>query len=365
MIRLRASGLERAYACNGSPALEAEARRNVPQQESEDASFGTIVHRILSGSDDLSATGEHRDVADQLEEKASDLASELGFAVSFYESETEFPWTEDYPVSGHADRIYSDSKRLLVVDFKTGHNETATSADNLQLAAYALKAWVDFEYLHNPPDEVLVAIIDRFRRPQVARYDRKQLGLIRYSIKALHERVNRPAPKLTDGDHCQYCDAKLFCPEINKTYAMAFDVAGEQGVTKADVEAGVLRLNGERLARVLEMQDRVRWLMDAAKSEAKRRIETEHAEAPQGWSLKPGTVSRHVTDPARVYRQAACKFAMTEGQFMPAVDVGITKLKAALKECTGLKGKALDEALELVLDGATELRERAASLVKE
>lgn len=362
MIRLRASGLERAYACNGSPALEAEARRDVPPQESEDASFGTIVHRILSGSDDLSATGEHRDVADQLGEKASALASELGFDASRYESETDFPWTPDYPVSGHADRIYSDSKRLLVVDFKTGHNATTASADNLQLAAYGLKAW---SVLKGTAEEVMVAIIDRFRRPQVASYTHSQLLTLVKSIASLHDRVNRPAPNLSDGDHCQYCDAKLICPKLNAQVQRVTDEHAEEGVTKAGVEGAVMTLDGKRLAGILEVQDRVRWLMDAAKTEAKRRLETSHPEAPPGWTLKPGASSRVITDPARVWRNASARYAITEAEFIAATDVGLGKLKSALKARTDLKGKALDEALERVIDGAVELQQRAPSLVRE
>lgn len=339
----------------------------MPEQETQDATFGTTVHAILAGKIPvgMKIDDEHKEVAELLGTKAVELAQALGFEPDAYVSEVRFAWTESTPVSGHADRLYQKADALLVVDFKTGHKETTESAENMQLAAYGLKALLNYWSVENPAKTVFVAIIDRFRRPQVASYTHSQLLTLVKSIASLHDRVNRPAPNLSDGDHCQYCDAKLICPKLNAQVQRVTDEHAEEGVTKAGVEGAVMTLDGKRLAGILEVQDRVRWLMDAAKTEAKRRLETSHPEAPPGWTLKPGASSRVITDPARVWRNASARYAITEAEFIAATDVGLGKLKSALKARTDLKGKALDEALERVIDGAVELQQRAPSLVRE
>lgn len=131
---------------------------------------------------------------------------------------------------------------LIVIDYKYGAGHPVLPIDeegeeNTQLMCYAVGIAKRFNYEF---DGVKLAII----QPRVWKDDENPLTIGETTIKRVREferKINRavlnakqPAAKLTAGDHCKWCPASSFCPEISKGQldkaGVVFDV--EEGITK-------------------------------------------------------------------------------------------------------------------------------------
>jgi hypothetical protein len=55
----------------------------------------------------------------------------------------------------------------------------------------------------------------------------------------------------------------------------------------------------------------------------------------------------------------------TQAQFVGAISITKTKLKDAVRSATGRKGKELEGLVEAILDGCTESKQTAPSLVAD
>jgi hypothetical protein len=90
----------------------------------------------------------------------------------------------------------------------------------------------------------------------------------------------------------------------------------------------------------------------------------EAGHAIPGWKLKPGSVRETITQPETVFGRFV-EVGGTQAQFVGAISITKTKLKDAVKSATGRKGKELDAVVETILDGCTESKQTAPSLVAD
>ncbi len=351
-----ASGMERLALCPGSWA----ASRGLESVSGAEADSGTRIHAHLAGE-----MPADRLTADEME--TSRLCSELEarlVAAWLDQSQGDGPveqlreqrmwhggsWGE-MGMSGKFDCLHRRGNSGLLIDYKTGRGEVEHAKGNWQLRA--LVAMVSNGY---GLTEVTVAIIQPHGRPQTSQalFDWNDIFSADLDVDEVLDAADQDDAKRVAGEkQCRYCPAKVSCPEARSEVGAL--------VLAADAEK-LPALPGKDLSELLSRCAQAEAVIDALRAEARRRIDA--GEQVAGWALKPGVVRETVTDPNTVFARATER-GVSPAQFMPAVTLNKSKLKDALRAATGAKGKALDAVMDELLDGCTESKAAAPSLVRE
>ena len=345
-----ASHVERLMLCPGSWQLE---RTLPPSPESEDAASGTRIHAAMAG--DMVALSPS-------ETETMEMCMALEVKTLLEVLETDEPETthrekrlwldEDESISGKADVIFQHGKRALILDAKTGRNEVESASSNLQLRTLAVLWFVN----HVEVDDITVGIIQPWVSPQVSlsRYTCEHLIQATDELDAILDEAESPNAKRVPGEkQCKYCRAKAVCPEA-RNYALT---------TLHNPEQSVSTLTGEALGDYLGRLPLVETIVEALKVEAKRRL-TEDPSSVPGWELKPGAQKETITNPQTVFNRFSEQGGDVAG-FLACITVAKGKLEDALRLLNpALKGKSLKEAVRSLVDGCTETKANAASLVR-
>lgn len=347
-----ASSMERYALCPGSWAAE----QGIPDETSEDATTGNRIHAWLAGETVAPPlTADETSVAEKCRAQEDLWLSTVLPHRDEMIREQRY-WMGD-AWSGKPDLVAIDSimGEALVIDYKTGRGDVTAAEGNLQLRALAVlvheKHWCT---------KVTVAIIQPLAgAPSVCEYSHDDLIRARAEISAIIDRINAPnAPRVPSTEACKYCKAKPYCPEAREQ-AVALPVTAIPAGTTPDAIAATL--TSQTLAEFLERADFASRVIDACKSEAKRRLES--GDAIPGWTLKPGFERETITDPTTIYNRAAAVGVNSEA-FMACVSITKGKLKDALKTATGEKGKALEARMDSLLAGCVESKQSAATLTR-
>lgn len=255
--------------------------------------------------------------------------------------------------SGKPDMVAIDSifAEGLVIDYKTGRGEVASADGNMQLRALAVLVSMEHRL-----DKVTVAIVQPLAgESSVCVYKSDDLRKARIEISDILTAIYQPnAPRRPSAKACKYCKAKAVCPE-----AISMAEAAPLAVSR---DGNTLVITPERMAEFLGQIPAIEAVVEAVRAKAKRMLEVDPQSVP-GWTLKPGSVRESVTDPATVFGRFVAAGG-TQEAFMPCVSVTKKDFKAAVKAVTGANGKALDAQIETMLDGCTEAKASAPSLVK-
>lgn len=343
-----ASSMERYMLCPGSYAAE----QGQPEQASDDAEIGNRVHAVLAGE---TVTPPLNDDEERTMEACRSQATAILDAYLPHRDEIilerRYWWGQQW--SGKPDVVAIDTLQChaVVLDYKTGRGEVASAEGNMQLRALAVLVYVEHQV-----ERITVAIAQPLAgEASVCTYQADDLRKARIEILEIITGIHQPdAPRRPSAKACRYCKAKAVCPE-----ALATAEAAPLAVSR---DGRALSITPERMAEFLEQIPAIEAVVEAVRSKAKRMLEEDPGSVP-GWALKPGSVRESVTDPATVFGRFVAAGG-TQEQFMPCVNVTKTKLKDAVKAVTGSKGKALDAQIEAMLDGCTEAKPSAPSLVK-
>lgn len=348
-----ASSAERYAQCPGSFLLEQQASE---PPTSPDADTGNRIHAWLAG-EAVDLSDDERELAVRCDQQALALIAEHGPAgdASIIREERIWAWDADTMTkawSGKPDVVVVAWKRALVIDYKTGRGDVTESAANLQLRTLACLV-AD----QHGVEEVVTAIVQPLAgEPTVCRYSPEDLRAAGIEVANLMHRVTRPGqPRNPSADACRYCRAKGICPE-----AQGVAKTMPQLVTRDGRE---ITMTGEQIARFLELAPVAEDAIEAVRALAKRRLADDPTAVP-GWALKPGATRETITDPEQLFARFSA-IGGTSAQFIAAVKVGKSDFKAAVKAATGRKGRELDETLAGLLDGITEAKTAAPSLVQQ
>jgi CRISPR/Cas system-associated exonuclease Cas4 (RecB family) len=353
-----ASSVHRYAVCPGSFLLE----QTIPEPPtSADANLGNRVHAALAGekvSPQLS--DEETRLVDLCSEQEARLVIEHFGGVILEPMREVRLWGFDLNLeeswSGKPDAVYMYAGRALVIDYKTGRNKVEAATANLQLRALAVLVW---EMLG--VSDVTVAVIQPLTgQPTVCSYtaqdivrSAQQIGRIMRAVK-MEGQPRNPTP-----EGCKYCKAKAVCPEAREA-ALAPPVVNAPAAITPDAIAATL--TNETLSEFLKRVPQAEAVIEACRAEARRRLE--QGDTVPGWKLKPGATRDTITRPDAVFDRFLT-LGGTQQQFMPAVTIAKGKIKEALKEATGEKGKALEARLEALLFECIESKQGAATLVQE
>lgn len=243
---------------------------------------------------------------------------------------------------------------ILIIEYKTLFGDQIESARNPQLRLQAVLA-AD-EHATVTHEKVVVAIVQPWKSgtPDVCEYSPADIGTARGEVFAALDRVNQPDAPRIPGPWCKFCRAKLSCPEAQAQLSVV-----------ATVGQSLALMDNARLADFLNLIADCKPLIKAAESEAKKRLGDEQ-ELP-GWELSPGKSQREITDTQRVFAQASELHKVTADEFTAICGVGLGDLEKLLRRkskerASELKGKALKNAVDTVLDGCVEVKTSARSL---
>lgn len=349
-----ASGLPRINLCPGSWLAE----RGLPDESTPDSQIGDRVHAALCAGtwDGLSA--DEVELYDACE--ASENWALASFTATFGLNKPpveiireERLWAFDSAFnkawSGKGDLIYLWEKHALVFDYKTGRDPVPTK-DNLQLQALAVLVYETYGC-----DTVGVKIVQPHApKHDVVIYTRDDLDKFSVEITDMVWRAQQPGGALIPSEAaCRYCKARSQCPAALKVV--------ETLPATVHKQSGEIMLTPERLAQVLDAARVAEDVIESVRAKAKRMLEA-GIEIP-GWSLKPGAVKESIADVPALFNRFAA-LGGTQEQFIGTVTVTKTRLKDAVRSVTGTKGKALETHMDTLLDGITESKQNAPSLVK-
>lgn len=348
-----ASSAGRYAACPGSFLLEGQAP---PSETSADAAIGNRIHAALAG-ESVELSDDEQRLVELCREQEWHLVSRVFGAepnqVANIRERRMWALNDDFERawSGKPDAVYFYGRKALVIDYKSGRGAVESAEGNMQLRTLAVLVAES-----HGPDEITVAIIQPLAgAPSVCHYDTAALKQATAEIGYIMARIKLPdQPRNPSPDACKYCRAKEICPEARG------EVAKLPALAKRDGRE--LTMTAEEIADFLSRAKVVEDVIESVRSKAKRILE-DGGQIP-GWKLKPGSTRESITKPETVFARF-CAAGGTSEQFMPAVKLTKSELKAAVKVATNLKGKELDAKLDVILDGCTEAKQAAASLVAE
>lgn len=345
-----ASGFERLYLCRGSWNLEKDLP---PERQTDDAYIGNLIHDALAKDNYSKLDDDDKDMAERCERQRAALAKAMGFdeenITPIYEQRLWLMDDKLKPVlSGQFDYVLIQGERALLVDYKTGRGDVPESASNWQLRVGAVLLRDHFNVT-----SVTVAIVQPWvsSTPDVCEYGEEDLEKSRALIfEIVAESRRTDAPRTPSLEACKYCRAKAVCPEAQgNVMAMA--------AVPSDI---IARMDGDRLAVLLDKKPLVQKILDAIEAEAKRRL-MEDSTSVHGWRLKVGAERRTITNAQAAFQRAG----IPAEKFADCCTVKIAQLESAFAEARGIKKKDAKAALAEALGDVIEVKQSAPTLERE
>ena len=278
------STAKRVINCPGSVEL---VKRAPPQVESIFALEGTKLHdaveRGLKGSlmATLGLTTEQQQKVEFCMEALDQFDPDYE---GRWETEQRLAFSWDTSIFGTADVVGRVGDVTYIVDWKFGNNRVeAEENEQLLFYAAALLHTRALEWAFLDSHKVVLVIVQPYEtrvwETTWARVQAFESDLIR--AVGLAKQPNAP---LRSGDHCRWCPARGFCPQMT----------GEvERLTRLQLES----LDEQALARALALAQRLESFIDAAKDLAQARLE---ADLPvPGFKLVAKRAVRKWVDEAR------------------------------------------------------------------
>lgn len=330
---------------------------------SNDAEAGRIIHQALAGNQTIlqSLTLDQREVFDACREIEKRLMLQyLGNEPTkvFREERYWANYNDGERIhrhSGTPDAVFRSVTKALIVDYKTGQNEAPVSSRNEQLRDLSCLVRGHFVVI----DEVAVAIIQPLvtHSPELCIYSKYDLDR---AAALMFERVvasNNPlSPRIPGEAQCKFCRAQQSCGEYQRWAGSTVPgMASILDVPAADWTPEQRAIFCDK-AGIAE-----KWLNDTW--DAMRKGSEEDPMFVPGYGLKPGRFREVITDPQACFDRFSALGGTIE-QFMKAVNLAKGKLKEALHEVTGARGKSLDNAMKTLSQDISETKQDRSSLVK-
>ena len=335
-----ASSMERIALCPGSVnASRGLAEIKTPEMQAMGES-GDRIHLWLEAPGFIDLVDEERERAEEIASQRNALIAEQGFMGGKEMAEQRLWLTEKGKrrYSARLDYNITLGKRSLVVEYKSGYGDQTESARNLQLRSQAVVLEWN-QQAKNKSDEIVVAVIQPLvsSKPDVAVYTSSDIASARSQIRRFLDASEQPdAPRVPGKKQCQFCNAKLKCPEAQKV------------VGSLDTEA-LIGVTPEQLSVLLDRCDVAAGIIDATRAQAKALLAI-NPDAIPNWKLgKPGNM-RVVPEPFKLYEALYANELIDKDSFIKSCKVGIGDLEktiyAYLKAADRKKTKKeIDEAL--------------------
>jgi len=355
------------------------AQRGLPEEVNEDAESGTRIHAAVAGADPPGLTGDEREQAERLQFMRDAIVAAwlTGKALESVrgDSENDRLWLED-PETGfrhsglhdYAVIARSTDRALhgLIVDYKTGRVAVDDPALNMQLRDLAV-------LLDVQTGSELETVTCQIIQPWVGQYTP-----VRYTFEDLNRAAdelilrirasNDPkSPRIAGEAQCKYCRAKSRCPEfaamVEAVLPQPLTVERAQEVVE-QADTLLPQIPNEKLAKALNVLGLAEKWIAALRTEARARLKENPGCLP-GWKLTPGMTRQAITDVRLVWSRWGSSWPGQAQTFLAAAKLVKADLKDSIRSVSGLKGKALTEALDQLIEGATTDTVTSPRLVRE
>lgn len=349
-----ASSAHRYALCPGSFLLEQSVKE--PDTAGPDAQIGNRIHGFLAGDKIDLDDDEGKLAAICFSQEVEIAKAVFPFQERLNITRERRLWAVDADLnktwSGKPDVVYHDGLNALVIDYKTGRGTVEHATGNAQLRALAVLV----NQSCGPFGEITVAIIQPLAGdPTTCTYGSEDLSRAEFEITRLMADIRKPGqPRNPSADACKYCKAKGVCPEAQAEVSNLPTLVPRDGVE--------IVMTPEQIAEFLEKAPLAEAVIESVRGKARRMLEAGHT--IPGWKLKPGAVRETITNPEAVFARFL-DAGGTQERFVGAITITKTKLKDAVKGATGRKGKDLDGIVETILEGCTEAKQTAPSLVQD
>lgn len=358
-------------ASNAEPDLRCPARflrqKPYPEVTGEFAEFGNLIHDALAeNAQNQTALKKlslpQREIFDQCREVEKKLL--LRF---FPDQGSQFPvkifreqrfWVivdGKFIHSGKADFIARSGSRGLIIEYKTLPGDVPESPENRQLRDQMVLASG-----HLLLDEVGVAVDQPLvtMDPVITVYKADDIKRAEAEMFERVRRSNDPnSPALAGEVQCKFCRAKPHCIEYQKFAGTM--VPGMLNLLEVPVAVWTPSQRGY----FCEQESVARTWLDETKEAIKAGAQLD-PNFVEGWYMAPGAKRDTIVDPQSVFNRFAA-LGGTVGKFMGTVSVGMGKLREALNDLTGARGKALDAAMKTLTEGLVETKQNAPSLKRK
>jgi hypothetical protein len=355
-----ASILHRLAACPGSWTL----CKGLPETESSpEAEFGTVVHAYLAGNmreEDL--TPEENDMALsclQIEERlVADWRGRLQIpATDLVECRRKdgrlwlYQDNGDKYFSGETDTVYIWNRHALVLDYKTGRGEQAEASDNLQLRAYAVLVVNNHGWMKTVEVGIIQPLVTH--SPTLCRYGVDELIAAQKELLYILSAATSQHAELETGDHCKYCRAQAICPKVKEEV---------QRFSALTINASGLTIPDEDMAALRARCGAAKKMIGAIEAECFRRAEANPEKWRElGWEIREGSGRRAVEDVTTVSERLNAAGASWQ-EIAGECTITITSVETLTRKAMGLKGKAVKDAANRILDGCTTTKTAKPSL---
>lgn len=344
---------------------------NLPNVESEDATEGSLLHALMAGQkhnpvvkldDEQQSTlelcrameDEYLAYVEREQNLAADEARE-----HYRELELPFVLEGADLFFSHVDSLWIWPKKKvgLLVDYKFGRGVVPSAEANLQIRCYCLVAAEHYG---------LELIYGAVLQPRVSRkvastvYGHGDLSAARREIEKAWVECNKPnAPRNPSLDACTYCRglSSLVCEEAREESLHPVYLAP----LSQSPELLLARMAPDVRARLLEAFALCRKL-DATFTKAAKDMVAKDPDFIPGWKLVPGGERETVTDPLELYLRLNKRLGVQANDFIDIVTVPKKKLSDLVRDKAELKGKALANKMEELLNGVVDVTPIAPSL---
>lgn len=350
-----ASKMRRVRFCPGSVALEKLA----PYDEgSKDASEGTARHSLIEIDADTDSIEDSNAAytvarAKQLTEEAIARVG-MGDEKPVEELREKRLWVHDDELnkvaSAQLDLLIVWQNTGFIADYKTLFGNHGHAKENEQLLTQVVALFESYGVAR-----IVAALIQpnlsKDKQLTLVEYTYDEIVAYRHMLLGWLTAADDPFAQRNVGPWCEHCRGRHICKEA---------VAAELALT---VQSGVELATPERMALLLDRAVLAESVVDAIRTEAKRRMNA--GETIPGWELKPGSDQRKVTDAAKAFAIVHEKGA-TEAEFIGTVSTSITKLEKLYISKSDLKQQDAKAELENALKaaGALSVTPKSDSLVR-
>lgn len=369
-----ASNAEADELCPGRHLMQ----RGLPEEKSADAEFGTALHDALKRGSDEGLSLEQKDLYESCE-KIVEKVGKAFFGEEWEEVKlnpskeirlwTDFPGKGgDLLHSGQLDRLYHSPTKGLIVEVKSLAGTVAASPRNMQLRDHGVLAWLDLWDPTTAPTLGTVVVQPLVTHtPEVCEYVWEDLNRAWIDMRKRVTASNDPtSPRIAGEIQCKFCRAKKICPEYGQW------AGGQLPVPRSLVDVPMDRWDGQQFATFLAGRAIAQKWLDDAYDLAKTRLKANAEEIP-GWGLKDGAIREYVNDPAALLNRLwqnhgkdklGC-WEETVDKFMKCISVKKKEFKQVVHTISGLKGQALDKAVDELLAGLVDEKQNEPSIERK
>lgn len=219
---------------------------------------------------------------------------------------------------GTGDCLVIGGRTLYVIDFKYGKGVAVSAEGNPQMRLYALGAYLEYGFLYDIQDVVMVIVQPRlFNDPSEAKMTLTDLLAWGEEIKPIALKAFNGEGEYVPGDHCKFCKAKAQCRARAEEFSALADFTDKKPPLITNEEVGAFLEKGQGIAAWIKA------LQDYALTESLKGNEV------NGWKAVEGRGSRNYVDQDKAFEHLKAN-GIAEAIMYDRVPLTVPKLEKEL-----------------------------------